>query len=299
MYPSGKAVHVSLLPNPSHLETVNPVVVGKARAKMDAMNDKDGSKVLPIIIHGDAAFAGQGVVYETMQMAKLRHFHTGGTIHVVCNNQIGFTCDPVDARSTPYASDIGKAFQAPVFHVNADSPDDVSRVFRLAAEYRMQYQSDVIVDLIGYRKFGHNELDQPLFTQPTMYNKIKSQPSCLDIYTSNLLSSSRINSEEVDEIMGSIDSEINNAFDGCKDYYYSKANTWLDRSWGSMRKPGEKIAVQKHHATTELLNGVAPLLTKLPDDSFKLHASLKRTYISSFRTLNDNNDDNNNNSQVR
>ena len=153
----------------------------------------------------------------------------------------------------------------------------MSRVFRLAAEYRTQFQSDVIIDLIGYRKFGHNELDQPLFTQPTMYNKIKSHPSCLDIYTSNLLSSSRVNNEEVDEIMSSIDSEINNAFDGCKDYFYSKANTWLDRSWGSMRKPGEKIAVQTHHASSDLLKDVGPLLTKLPDDDFKLHPSLKRT----------------------
>lgn len=163
-----------------------------------------------------------------------------------------------------------------MFHVNADDPDEVCRVFRLAAEYRIEYKSDVIIDLIGYRKYGHNELDQPLYTQPIMYNKIKNQHSALDIYKSNLLSQGRVNKEEVDEVMSAIDSEINNAFEGCKDYFYSKANTWLDRSWGSMRKPGEKIAVQKHHGTTEMLKNISPLLTKLPE-GFKLHNSLKRT----------------------
>lgn len=276
VYPNGRSVHVSLLPNPSHLETVDPIVVGKARAKMDALGDKEGSDVLPIVIHGDAAYAGQGVVYETMQMAKLRHYQTGGSVHIVCNNQIGFTCDPSDARSTRYASDIGKGFNCPIFHVNADDPDEVCRVFRLAAEYRTQFRTDVIIDLIGYRRFGHNELDQPLYTQPAMYKIIKDQPSSLEIYKSKLLSEGRVGTADVEEVLGAVDAEISSAFEGSKDYLYSKAKTWLDRSWGSMRKPGEKIEVKGHFASRELLDTVAPRLTKLPE-GFKLHNSLKRT----------------------
>jgi len=277
VYPDGKSVHVSLLPNPSHLETVDPVVVGKARAKMDALRDTDGSRVMPVIIHGDAAFAGQGVVYETMQMARLRHYQTGGTIHVICNNQVGFTCDPSDARSTPYASDLGKGFQCPIFHVNADDPDEVCRVFRLAAEYRNEFHTDIVIDLIGYRKFGHNELDQPLYTQPEMYSIIKSQKSSLDLYVDSLLSAQRVSKAEIDEVVKSVESEIEGAFNGSKDYFYSKGQTWLDRSWGSMRKPGEKIAFIDHSASRELIDKVSPFLTRLPEN-FTLHNSLKRTF---------------------
>eukprot|EP00939_MAST-03C_sp_MAST-3C-sp1_P003169 g3169.t1 len=278
VYPDGKSVHMSLLPNPSHLETVDPVVVGKARAKMDAKADANGSRVLPIIIHGDAAFAGQGVVYETMQMAKLRHYQTGGTVHVICNNQVGFTCDPSDARSTPYASDLGKGFLCPVFHVNADDPDEVCRVFRLAAEYRTNFKSDVVVDLVGYRKFGHNELDQPLYTQPEMYGVINGRgfKSCLDKFTGSLVASGRATKAEIDEVVSTVESRIEGAFNGSKDYFYSKSKTWLDRSWGSMIKPGEKVDVMSHYAPMETLQKVAPLLTKLPE-GFSLHKSLNRT----------------------
>jgi len=167
-YPDGKHLTVEILANPSHLECVNPVVMGRVRAEnhirrtMEITGDRD--TVVPFLIHGDAAFAGQGVVYESMQMQDLKNYSVGGTIHVIVNNQIGFTTVPSKGRSDMYASDLAKAISAPIFHVNADSMEDVHHVFKVAAEYRQEFNHDVVIDLIGYRKMGHNELDQPKFT---------------------------------------------------------------------------------------------------------------------------------------
>ena len=153
-----------VLANPSHLEAVNPVVMGRCRAEQHFMGDTNGTKVCPIIIHGDAAFAGQGVLYESLQMQNLPGYKVGGTIHVIVNNQIGFTTTPQKSRSTQYCSDLAKTINAPIFHVNADSMNDVAKTFRTAAKFRQKFQRDVVIDLIGYRRFGHNELDQPMFT---------------------------------------------------------------------------------------------------------------------------------------
>ena len=167
-YPNGRKLTVEVLANPSHLECVNPVVLGRVRAENHIAHTfqetKSRNRVVPILIHGDAAFAGQGVVYETMQMANLKNYTVGGTIHVIVNNQIGFTTVPGKGRSGMYASDLAKSINAPIFHVNADSLDDVHFAFRTAAEYRQKFNHDVVIDLIGYRKYGHNELDQPSFT---------------------------------------------------------------------------------------------------------------------------------------
>lgn len=163
-YPDGKKFTATVLANPSHLEAVNPVVMGRARAEQHLMGDENHEKVVPVIIHGDAAFSGQGIVYESMQMQNLHNFKVGGTIHVVVNNQIGFTTTPHKSRSGVYCTDIAKAIDAPIFHVNADSMDDVAKVFKIAAQYRHQFKNDVVIDLIGYRKMGHNELDAPQFT---------------------------------------------------------------------------------------------------------------------------------------
>jgi len=275
--PNGESVHISLVPNPSHLETVNPVAVGKARAKMDALDDKAGDQVLPILIHGDAAFAGQGVVYETMQMAKLRHYSSGGTVHVICNNQVGFTCDPSDSRSTRYSSDLGKGFECPTFHVNADDPDEVCRVFKLAADYRSKFKADVLIDLIGYRKYGHNELDQPAYTQPHMYEVIQKMPSCLEIFTSTLVNSGRVQQAEVEEVTGAVQKKVSEAFENAASFSYNQSKTWLDKNWSAMCKPGDKnIPVMPHFATTELLDTVGPRITALPE-GFTVHKSLKRT----------------------
>jgi 2-oxoglutarate dehydrogenase E1 component len=183
----GGNVHVALAFNPSHLEIVNPVVVGSVRARQDRRGDTSGATVLPILIHGDAAFAGQGVVMETLQMSQVRGFRAGGTIHLICNNQVGFTTShPEDARSTPYCSDVAKMIEAPIFHVNGDDPDAVTLIGRLAYDYRMEFGKDVVIDLVCYRRHGHNEADEPAATQPSMYGVIRNLPTVRRLYAERL-----------------------------------------------------------------------------------------------------------------
>jgi 2-oxoglutarate dehydrogenase E1 component len=182
-------VHVALAFNPSHLEVVNPVVEGSVRARQERRNDSKGDKVLPVLIHGDAAFAGQGVIMETLQLSQARGFHTGGTLHVIINNQVGFTTsDPRDARSTLYCSDVAKMVEAPIFHVNADDPEAVCFVTRFALEYRVKFHKDVVIDLVCYRRLGHNEADEPAATQPLMYKVIRKHPTARQIYADKLAS---------------------------------------------------------------------------------------------------------------
>ena len=175
---------MTLLANPSHLEAVNPVVGGRARAEQHYRGGKADSRtaVMPIIVHGDAAMAGEGVVFECLQMAQLQNYGVGGTVHVVINNQVGFTTTPDRQRSGNYCSDVAKSINAPIFHVNAQSMENVMRVFKIAAEYRQKYKNDVVIDLVGFRKFGHNELDQPMFTQPLMYTVVKGMQPVRDVY---------------------------------------------------------------------------------------------------------------------
>ena len=194
----GNNVHVVLAFNPSHLEIVNSVVEGSVRARQDRRGDIQGNQVLPVLIHGDAAFAGQGVVAETFQMSQTRHFHTGGTIHVVINNQIGFTInDRHDARSTPYCSDIAKMVEAPVFHVNGDDPEAAVAAIRLAMGYRQAFHKDVVIDLICYRRLGHNEADEPAVTQPVMYNRIRKHPTTRALYGNRLLANGDLSESEL------------------------------------------------------------------------------------------------------
>ncbi len=193
----GGNMHVALSFNPSHLEIVDPVVVGSVRARQDRREDADGSSVLPILIHGDAAFAGQGVVMETLQMSQTRGFSTGGSVHVICNNQIGFTtADPEDARSTPHCSDVAKMIEAPIFHVNGDDPDAVTMVGRLAFDYRMRFRKDVVIDLVCYRRHGHNEADEPAATQPEMYAVVRNHPTVRRIYAERLAADGVISAQE-------------------------------------------------------------------------------------------------------
>lgn len=194
----GNNVHVVLAFNPSHLEIVNAVVEGSVRARQDRRGDIQGNQVLPVLIHGDAAFAGQGVVAETFQMSQTQHFHTGGTIHIVINNQIGFTInDRKDARSTPYCSDIAKMVDAPVFHINGDDPEAAVAAIRLAARYRQAFHKDVVIDLVCYRRLGHNEADEPAVTQPVMYNRIRKHPTTRTLYGQKLLASGDLNESEL------------------------------------------------------------------------------------------------------
>jgi 2-oxoglutarate dehydrogenase E1 component len=196
----GREIVISLLPNPSHLEFVNPVMQGAARARQDLLaegKDRDESSVVPIAIHGDAAFPGEGVVAETLNMSRLRAYRVGGTLHIITNNQVGFTTDPSDGRSTRYASDLAKGFEVPIVHVNAEHADACVRVARLAVEYRAKFAKDFLIDLVGYRRHGHNETDEPAFTQPALYNQIRAHPSTREVWASRLVAEGVMTEEEV------------------------------------------------------------------------------------------------------
>lgn len=213
----GHTIELELLPNPSHLEAVNPVVAGAVRAHQDTMDSVDAKrKVLPILLHGDAAFAGQGVVAETLNMSLLKGYEVGGTIHVIINNQIGFTTLPVDGRSTQYASDLAKMILAPIFHVNADQPEDAIHVMKMAFDYRQKFGKDVIIDLVGYRKHGHNEGDEPAFTQPGMYKEIDTHPPVRDLYMKKLLASGEFEKGELDALIEEFESLLQSAFEEAK-----------------------------------------------------------------------------------
>jgi len=196
----GREIVISLLPNPSHLEFVNPVLQGATRARQDLLtegNDRDESSVVPIAIHGDAAFPGEGVVAETLNMSRLRAYRVGGTLHIITNNQVGFTTDPCDGRSTRYASDLAKGFEVPIVHVNAEHADACVRVARLAVEYRAKFAKDFLIDLVGYRRHGHNETDEPSFTQPALYNQIRAHPSTREVWANRLVAEGVMTEEEV------------------------------------------------------------------------------------------------------
>ena len=215
---NGKKIHLSLTPNPSHLEAVDPVVMGKVRAKQTLLNDKTTDKVFGILIHGDAAMAGQGIVAETFAMSQLRGFRTGGTIHFVINNQIGFTTSPHYGRSAPYCTEIAKMVQAPIFHVNGDDPEAVVHVCRLAAEYRNLFKEDVVVDMFCYRRSGHNEADEPSFTQPLMYKAIKKHSTTLEIYEQQLLNEKILTKNETEKLKKDFKNFLNEEFVSAKSY---------------------------------------------------------------------------------
>lgn len=212
-----KNVQLELLPNPSHLESVNPVVEGSTRATQDHLpKDDPNNRVVPVLIHGDAAFAGQGVVAETLNMSQLDAYKTGGTIHIIVNNQIGFTTLPKDGRSTEYASDLAKMILAPIFHVNGDNPEAAVHSIQMALEYRQKFNKDVVIDLVCYRKHGHNEGDEPAFTQPGMYKEIDNHPSVRDIYTEELLRKGELSEEETEELFEEFDQLLQEAFEDAK-----------------------------------------------------------------------------------
>lgn len=210
-------VELELMPNPSHLESVNPVVEGAARATQDALNGQQTSKnILPVLIHGDAAFSGQGVVAETLNMSQLDAYKTGGTVHIIINNQIGFTTLPEDGRSTEYASDLAKMILAPIFHVNGDHPEEAVHAIKMAFEYRQKFGKDVVIDLVCYRKHGHNEGDEPAFTQPGMYKEIENHPTVRDQYTNDLVRKGELTEDETQEIFDEFDDLLRQAFEDAK-----------------------------------------------------------------------------------
>ncbi|MCK4711540.1 MAG: 2-oxoglutarate dehydrogenase E1 component, partial [Marinosulfonomonas sp.] len=231
----GDSVHLSLTANPSHLEAVNPVVLGKSRAKQDQKFDKERSSVIPLLLHGDAAFAGQGVISECFAMSGLVGHRTGGTIHIVVNNQIGFTAAPHFSRSSPYPTDIALMVEAPIFHVNGDDPEAVVHAAKVATEFRQKFHKDVVIDIFCYRRFGHNEGDEPMFTNPLMYKKIKTQKTTLQLYTERLIRDGLIPEGEIEEMKTAFQAHLNSEFEIGKDYKPNKAD-WLDGRWKHLSK---------------------------------------------------------------
>ena len=202
--------------NPSHLEAVDPVAEGIVRPKQDRLGDTKRERVIPILIHGDAAFAGQGVVAETLNLSQLEGYTTGGTIHLVINNQIGFTTNPDEARSTPYSTDVARMVQAPIFHVNGDDPEACLRVAQMAYDYRQQFKKDVVIDMFCYRRHGHNEGDDPSYTQPILYRKIRQHPSVAVQYSERLVREEFLDEAQVAEIRAGVSARLNEAYDAAK-----------------------------------------------------------------------------------
>jgi 2-oxoglutarate decarboxylase len=271
---SGKMITVSVASNPSHLEWVNPVVEGIVRAKQTRLGDnKAHRKVLSVLIHGDAAFAGQGIVAETLNLSQLTGYRTGGTVHIIINNQIGFTTTPEDARSSVYASDVAKMIQAPIFHVNGDDPEASLWVTKMAFEYRQIFKKDVVIDLFGYRRHGHNEGDEPGFTQPLLYDIIKSHPSVKEIYKKTFLEKNSIPEDEIKKMNDDIYNELSKAFDEIKKKSI-KFNTDIP-----LAVPKEKIESVKPAGDTgiteEMLRSIIEKTTSLPDN-FSVHPKLKK-----------------------
>src|ERR1700760_622954 len=213
---NGNKVHLSLCPNPSHLEAVDPVVEGLTRSKIDFKYDGDYTKIAPILIHGDASVAGQGIVYEVLQMEKLEGYSTGGTIHLVINNQIGFTTNYVDARSSTYCTDVAKTVLSPVFHVNGDDVEAVTYVINLAMEFRQAFHSDVFIDILCYRRYGHNEADEPKFTQPVLYKAIEAHPNPLEIYKQKLQAEGSVDAAYAMELEKSFRQQLQKDLDESK-----------------------------------------------------------------------------------
>ncbi|NKB48343.1 MAG: 2-oxoglutarate dehydrogenase E1 component [Alphaproteobacteria bacterium] len=229
----GNTVHLSLTPNPSHLEAVNTVVLGKVRAKQRQRGDSDREQVVGILLHGDAAFAGQGLVAETLDLSQLRGYRTGGTLHIITNNQIGFTTSPTKARSSPYSSDVAKMIQAPILHVNGDDAEASMQAARLATEYRYRFKADVVLDMWGYRRSGHNESDEPAFTQPIMYRKIAEQPTTRAIYAKQLEDEGVLEAGGGDRMVEEFHAKLDTEFEAAKSYRPNKAD-WLEGRWADI-----------------------------------------------------------------
>jgi 2-oxoglutarate dehydrogenase E1 component len=270
----GNNVHLSLTANPSHLEAVNPVVIGKVRAKQDQLNDKERIKVMPILLHGDAAFAGQGVVAECFALSGLRGHKTGGTMHIVVNNQIGFTTAPHFSRSSPYPTDNALVVESPIFHVNGDDPEAVVHAAKVATEFRQKFHKDVVIDIICYRRFGHNEGDEPMFTNPVMYKKIKTHKTTLSLYTERLVKDGLIPEGEIEDMKTAFQAHLNDEFEAGKDYKPNKAD-WLDGKWSHLDRRKDEYQRGKTAIAPETLAEVGTALIRTPDN-FPLHKTVGR-----------------------
>ncbi|XP_078429347.1 uncharacterized protein LOC144701403 isoform X2 [Wolffia australiana] len=272
----GKRIHLSLVANPSHLEAVDPVVIGKTRAKQYYSNDYERRKNLAVLIHGDGSFAGQGVVYETLHLSALPNYSIGGTIHIVVNNQVAFTTDPKYGRSTHYCTDVAKALNAPIFHVNGDDMEAVVHVFELAAEWRQTFHTDAVIEIVCYRRFGHNEMDEPSFTQPKMYRVIRNHPSALQIYQNKLLELGHVTKEDIQGMQNKVNSILNEEFNSSKDYVPNRRD-WLSAYWAGFKSPEQISRIRNTGVKPEILKCVGEAITSFPPD-FKAHKVVKRVF---------------------
>jgi 2-oxoglutarate dehydrogenase E1 component len=272
--PDGRRVHLSLTANPSHLEAVNPVVMGKVRAKQRQKGDTERTRVMGILMHGDAAFIGQGVVHECLEMSELRGYRTGGTIHLIVNNQIGFTTSPAYARSSPYPSDVARGVQCPIFHVNGDDPVAVSHVARLATEFRQKFKKDVVIDMWCYRRHGHNEGDEPAFTQPVMYKSIGKHLTVRQTYARRLEKAGVVGEGEADAMLDSVNRQLEAAHEASRSYKANRAD-WLEGAWKGLKAAPTEYQRGSTAAPIERLKEIGLSFTTLPE-SLNVHSRLKR-----------------------
>ncbi|MGA2941768.1 MAG: 2-oxoglutarate dehydrogenase E1 component [Xanthobacteraceae bacterium] len=271
-------VHLSLTANPSHLEIVDPVVLGKVRAKQDQLGatPEDRTMVMPLLIHGDASFAGQGVIAECFGLSGLRGHRTGGSVHFIVNNQIGFTTNPRYSRSSPYPSDVAKMIEAPIFHVNGDDPEAVVFACKIATEFRQKFQKPVVIDMFCYRRHGHNEGDEPFFTQPLMYKAIASHPGTLEIYGDKLIGEGVVTSGEVEKMKADWRQRLDVELEAAQSYRANKAD-WLDGRWAGFHRAGDSDDPRRGNTGVEIakLKEIGEKITTLPKD-FHLHKTLSR-----------------------
>jgi 2-oxoglutarate dehydrogenase E1 component len=275
----GNDVHLSLTANPSHLEIVDPVVLGKVRAKQDQHGCKPGERtpVLPLLIHGDAAFAGQGVVAECFGLSGLKGHRTGGSIHFIINNQIGFTTAPRFSRSSPYCSDVAKMVEAPIFHVNGDNPEAVVHVAKIATEFRQRFQKPVVIDMFCYRKHGHNESDEPAFTQPLMYRAIRNHRSAVEIYSQRLVEEGVVTASEVDDMRSRFRAQLDVELAAAEGYKPNKAD-WLDGRWAKMGFAEDEARRGETGVGIDILKDVGRRITTIPQD-FNAHKTIQRLLL--------------------
>ena len=265
---NGKQIKMNLVPNPSHLETVAAVAEGITRAKIDRKYNGDESKILPIIVHGDAAIAGQGIAYEITQMAKLNGYKTGGTIHIVVNNQIGFTTNYLDARSSTYCTDVAKVTLSPVLHVNVDDTEAVCHAMEMALDFRMKFKTDVFIDLLGYRKYGHNEGDEPRFTQPKLYKSIATHKNVKDLYAKQLLAENTINSDYLTTITNEFKQLLETEFNESKKVKTSKVREFMESTWKGFKRQRLASMLQTENTTysVDKLKNIAKVVSTVPEN---------------------------------
>ena len=272
----GGQINLSLVANPSHLEAVNTVVTGKTRAKQFYTKDPNSDRSMAILLHGDGAFSGQGIVYETLDMSKLPEYSVGGTLHIVVNNQVAFTTDPKYSRSSAYCTDVAKGMEVPVFHVNGDDVEAVAWVMELATEWRMKWKTDAVVDIVCYRKYGHNEIDEPMFTQPLMYKVIQQHPSALTKYSAKLVNEGIITPEDFVSMKEKINNIMEEEFTASKDYV-PKQRDWLASHWQGFKSPDQLSRIADTGLPMDHIKNLGQLITAIPA-GFTPHRVVKRVY---------------------